>query len=125
MSVGRYSPAHFAIRVLVGQLVITAVITGLSLAIRGSAASLSALVGGGIGIIATAYMAFAVMRPVADNTAARAARGFFIGWVVKVAMTVTLLVIAFRSKAVAPLFLVIGYAATYVAYWVAAARLRS
>jgi F0F1-type ATP synthase assembly protein I len=124
MSVGRYSPAHFAIRVLVGQLVITAVIAGLSLAIRGSAASLSVLVGGGIGSIATAYMAFAVMRPVADNTAARAALGFFIGWVVKVAMTITLLVIAFRSKAVAPLFLVIGYAATYFAYWVAAARLR-
>jgi ATP synthase protein I len=122
MRAGNHSPASFAIRVIVGQLVITATLAALSLLMRGTTASLSVLIGGVIGIVATAYMAFALMRPGADKTAARAARGFFIGWIVKVVMTITLLVIAFRSKAVAPLFVVIGYAATHCAYWVGARR---
>lgn len=125
MRVDRYSPASFAIRVVVGQLVITALLMGLSLLAAGSQAALSVLVGGVIGIVATAYMAYAVMRPGTTNSAAHAARGFFIGWIVKVVMTITLLVIAFKSKSVAPLFLVIGYAATHLAYWIGASQLRS
>jgi F0F1-type ATP synthase assembly protein I len=125
MRAGDYSPVRLAIRVLVGQIVITALLAGASLLMRGQRASVSALAGGVIGILATAYMAFAVMRPLTENTAKRAVRSFVIGWVVKVLVTITLLVIAFRSKAVAPLFLVVGYGATYFAYWVAAARSRA
>ena len=122
MRAGNRSPASFAIRVIVGQIVITATLAALTMLTRGATASLSVVIGGVIGIVATAYMAFALMRPGSQNTAARAALGFFIGWIVKVGLTITLLVIAFRSKAVAPLFLVIGYAATYVAYWIGARR---
>jgi F0F1-type ATP synthase assembly protein I len=125
MRTGGYSSVRFAIRVLIGQFVITALLAGASGLMRGQRASLSALAGGVIGIVATAYMAFALMRPAASNTASRAAGSFFIGWLVKVVMTITLLVIAFRSKAVEPLFLLVGYAATYLAYWVAAMRSRS
>ena len=125
MNADGYSSVRFATRVLIGQFAITALLAGASLLVRGQRAASSALVGGVIGIVATGYMAFALMRPVANNTASRAARGFFIGWLVKVVMTVTLLVIAFRSKAVEPLFLLVGYAVTYLAYWLAAMRSRS
>jgi F0F1-type ATP synthase assembly protein I len=125
MSAGVYSPVRFATRVLVGQLIITALLGALSGLIRGQQASFSAIAGGLIGIVATAYMAFALLRPGASSTATSAFRGFVVGWLVKVVMTITLLVIAFRSKGVAPLFLVVGYAATYFAYWVAASRSRS
>jgi F0F1-type ATP synthase assembly protein I len=104
--------------VLRAQLVVTLLIAAVSgLAARNWTAVASALAGGGIGIVATAYMAFSMFRVGADASSGRVLRGFVVGWIVKVVLTITLLIIAFRSKFIAPLPLLVGYAATYLAYW--------
>ena len=91
-------------------------------AIEGVRAGASALLGTGIGVAATSLMAFAMLRHGEGISAARAAIGFFTGWLVKVGLTVALLVMAFRSPTVDAVPLLAAYAATFVGYWWAAAR---
>jgi ATP synthase protein I len=108
-------PVRSVIRVQVALTLLVGVLSGL--AASSWTAGWSALAGGGIGIVATAYMAYSLFRSGADATPGRALRGFIVGWLVKVALTITLLIIAFRSTFIAPLPLLVGYAATYLAYW--------
>lgn len=123
MSGSDLSVARPALRVLVGQLAVTAALSGTIFFIWGRTAAFSALAGGGIGIVATAVMAAAAYRTAASASAGGATARFFVGWFVKVLLTITLLVIAFKSKSVAPLPLIAGYAATYLAYlWVGSDR---
>ena len=67
-------------------------------------------------------MALAMLRHGGGVSAAQAAIGFFTGWLVKVGLTVALLVTAFRSPTVDAVPLLVAYAATYVGYWLGAAR---
>jgi F0F1-type ATP synthase assembly protein I len=104
---------------LLGQLVATLLVAAICGALGGAKAAGSAVLGGAIGMVATAYMAFALLKHDGSD-ARRVARSFFVGWALKVAFTVALLVIAIRSKSVAPLPLIAGYAITYFAYGLAA-----
>jgi F0F1-type ATP synthase assembly protein I len=104
-------------RIVVAQIVVSAAIAAGSLVLAGTESGRSALYGGGIGVVTTAYMAFAVLRYRAGTDAARIALGFMVGWVIKVLMTIALLVIAFRSRAVAPVPLLVAYVATLATFW--------
>ena len=88
----------------------------------GSRAGVSALVGAGIGIAATTFMAFAMLRHGLGVSAQRVTWSFFSGWFVKVALTLTMLVAALQSPRIVGFPLLAGYAATYIGYWAAAAR---
>ncbi len=88
----------------------------------GKRAALSALVGGGIGVLATAYMAFSVLRHGLGSPALRVVWGFVVGWVIKVLLTLALLVVAFRSPALAPVPVLAAYMASFIVYWYAAYR---
>jgi ATP synthase protein I len=99
-----------------------AVVAAACLAVWGSRAGASALLGAGIGIVATSLMAFAMLRHGAGASAQRVAWSFFSGWVVKVAFTVALLVVAFRSPKVHAAALLAAYVATFLGYWIGAAR---
>lgn len=90
----------------------------------GPRAAFSAMAGGLIGALATAYMAFVMLRPRAGMKAAGMTGRFYLGWAIKVLLTVALLVIAFRSKHVVPLPLLGGYLVTVFAYTIGAARSR-
>ena len=67
-------------------------------------------------------MAFALLRHGDDATAMRVALSFFMGWTVKVGFTVALLVMAFRSRKVDAVPLLAAYFATFLGYWLGAAR---
>jgi F0F1-type ATP synthase assembly protein I len=114
-----------ALQVLLWQALLMLVLAGICLAAWGAKAALSVSVGGGIGVIATAFMAFALLRQSTDATANRIAISFFVGWVVKVFLTVALLSIAMRSKSMSPPLLLAGFALTFVAYWLVYARRRN
>jgi len=101
-----------------------AVVAAACLAVWGSRAGASALLGAGIGIAATSLMAFAMLRHGAGASAQRVAWSFFSGWVVKVAVTVALLVVAFRSPKVHAAALLAAYVATFFGYWFGVARSR-
>jgi len=110
--------------VVLGQGVLGAVVAIACLAVWGSRAGVSALLGAGIGIAATSLMALAMLRHGAGADPQRVAWSFFTGWVVKIFFTLALLVVAFRSKRVDAAPLLAAYVATFFGYWFGAARSR-
>jgi F0F1-type ATP synthase assembly protein I len=113
-----------AMAVVLGQAVLGAVVAIACLAVWGSRAGASALLGAGIGIAATSLMAFAMLRHGEGVDPQRVAWSFFTGWVVKIFFTLALLVVAFRSKSVDATPLLAAYVATFFGYWFGAARSR-
>jgi len=113
-----------AVVVVLGQVVLGAIVAIACLAVWGSRAGASALLGAGIGITATTLMAFAMLRHGEGASAQRVAWSFFSGWVVKVVFTLALLVVAFRSRQVDALPLLAAYVATFFGYWFGVARSR-
>jgi ATP synthase protein I len=111
-----------ALAVLASQGLLGAVVAIACLVVSGVHAGASALLGAGIGVVATSLMAFALLRHGDGASAQRVAWSFFSGWLVKVAFTVALLVLALRSRKVDAVPLLAAYAATFVGYWIGAAR---
>jgi len=112
---------RMALTVVLGQGVVTLGIAAIFAALSGAGSGRSALIGGGIGMLATAFMAFALLRHRVGTGAGRIAGSFFLGWAIKVGMTIALLVVAFRSPGLAPLPGLVALFATFLAYWFAAA----
>lgn len=98
-----------------GWVVAAAAIGG---AIYSARAGWSVLAGGGIGLLWTAYMAFTMFRHSLNHGAQMSAATFVVAWLVKMVFTVGLLVVAFRSSAVAPIGVLAGLFAALLAYWV-------
>ena len=111
-----------ALAVVLGQGLLGAVVATACLAVWGPRAGASALLGAGIGTAATALMAFAMLRHGAGADAQRVAWSFFSGWLVKVAFTLALLVVAFRSSGVEAAPLLAAYVATFFGYAIGAVR---
>ena len=111
-----------ALTVVLSQVALGTLVAIVCYAIEGTRAGASALLGTGIGVAATSLMAFAMLRHGESVSAARAAIGFFTGWLVKVGFTVALLVMAFRSSKVDAVPLLAAYVATFFGYWMGAAR---
>lgn len=111
-----------ALAVVLSQVLLGALVSGVCYALGGTRAGASALLGGGIGVAATTLMAFAMLRHGEGVSAARAVIGFIAGWLVKVGFTVALLVTAFRSPNVEAVPLLAAYLVTFVGYWIGAAR---
>jgi F0F1-type ATP synthase assembly protein I len=111
-----------ALAVVFSQGLLGLIVAAICLAIGGTRAGASALLGAAIGVAATTLMAFAMLRHGEGATLARATVGFFLGWLVKVGFTVALLVVAFRSPGVSPVPMLAAYVATFLGYWIGAAR---
>lgn len=111
-----------ALAVVLAQVLLGTIVAIACLAVSDARAGVSALIGAGIGIVATSLMAFAMLRHGAGANAQRVAWSFFSGWMVKVFFTIAMLVLALRSPRVAAMPLLAGYAVTYVGYWFGAVR---
>jgi F0F1-type ATP synthase assembly protein I len=111
-----------ALSVVLWQGLLGAVVAAACLAVWGSRAGASALLGAGIGIGATSLMAIAMLRHGEAASAQRVVWSLVSGWLVKVVFTVALLVVAFRSPGVDAPPLLAAYLATFAGYWFGAAR---
>jgi len=111
-----------ALAVLLGQGMLGAIVAIACLAVWGSRAAVSAVAGAGIGIAATALMAFAMLRHGEGASAQRVALSFVTGWLVKVGFTVAALVVALGSPKVDAVPMLSAYLATFLGYWFGAAR---
>ena len=111
-----------ALAVLLGQVLLGAIVAIACLAGWGARAAVSAVTGAGIGIAATALMAFAMLRHGEGTSLQRVAWSFFSGWLVKVGFTVATLVLAFRSPKVDAVPLLAASVATFLGYWFGAVR---
>lgn len=108
-----------AFRVVAWQSAITLVAGAVCWLAWDLKAASSALVGGGVGVIATSFMAFALFRHSEGTSPTRIAWSFFLGEFLKVALSIGLLVTALRSGRFAAGTLLATYMATFVAYWLA------
>ncbi len=88
----------------------------------GSHSGYSALVGAGIGILPSYYLALRMFRRQATTSAEKALRSIYLGEGIKVVFTVALFIIAMRLLDVDLLSVGGGYFATVVANWIAALR---
>ncbi len=108
--------------VVVGQVLVALGGALICYATRGRLASVSALIGGGIGAAATLVQVVVGLRSSAGQTPQAVVRGFYRGSAMKLAVTVLLFALALRGRhlAAAPLF--VTYVATFLVYWLALAR---
>jgi ATP synthase protein I len=108
--------------VVVGQVMVALGGALICYLTRGQLASVSALIGGGIGAAATLTQVLVGLRNSRGLAPQAVVRGFYRGSAAKLAVTVVLFVVALRGRqlAAAPLF--VTYVATFLVYWLALAR---
>lgn len=106
---------RLAVRILGAQAATTIVIAALCLVIAGRIQALSALAGGGIGLVANAYMSFSALRPISG--AAGALGRLIFAQLVKVALTVGGMLIVAQGRWASWPVLVLAYAATLFVFW--------
>lgn len=106
-----------AMRIVLVQGIITALVAAACGLGWGQEAANSALRGGGIGMAATALMVVAVFRYPEGASAARIAWGFYLGQFLKVALSIALLIVAFGAPGAVPAAVLAGYVATFAGYW--------
>ena len=106
-------------KIIAIQLLVTLLIAMISLLLSDVHAAYSAVVGGGISTIVTLYFASKVFSARIGSPAAKIARAFYIGEVVKLLLTILLFSIALLWLHVSPLPLLLAYMAALLAYWLA------
>jgi F0F1-type ATP synthase assembly protein I len=109
--------ARRSLLLLVWQLACLVLVAAVGGIVWGVRAGVSILAGGGIGLVWTVYMAFTLLKHSVDYGARVSAASFFKGWLFKIVMTVSLLVVALRAESLLPLAVLGGLFATMVAYW--------
>ncbi len=121
---------HPQVRWIIGWQAITTLLIAMVAAVQGGTnAALSALAGGSIGVVANLLYVWRAMR-LSVNEAGKidpmhAYRGQAAGEAYKFAATLAGFVLVFVGyKSVAPVPLFVGYASTFVIYWLALARRR-
>lgn len=98
----------------VGWIVTIAALSAVALDVR---TGWSVLAGGGIGLIWTVYLALTLLRHSVNHGVRLGATKLFAGWLMKLVLTFSLLIIAFRSQALAPLPVLGGLSVALIAYW--------
>lgn len=106
------------VRILAWQgawLVLTTVVAAVT---WGARFAWSAAVGGGIGLAASAYLAIVLIKRSMQLHKRPSVAGLFGNWMVKSALTVGLLAIALRSKALSPPWVLAAWIGSLAVYWV-------
>lgn len=109
--------AREALRILVWQSAWIAAIALLCAVVWGERVGWAVLIGGVIGSMWTVYMAMTLLRHSVTHGVRMSPLSFMVAWVIKIALTISLLVIAFRSRLFAPLGLLGGLFSAMGAYW--------
>jgi ATP synthase protein I len=112
---------RFALRIVAGQAVITVIAGILCWALAGANAARSALLGGGIGTVATLAMTLVSFGDRAGSDAQHAMRAFLVGEALKLGLVVVLFVVVLKLLKVSPAALFAAYVATFFVYWLALA----
>ena len=109
--------ARQSMRILLWQALWIGALATIFALTLGKRAAVSALVGGGIGLVWTVYMALVLFKHSLTHGVRLSAISFFAGWLFKLVVTVSLLVIVLRSRMFTPLAVLIGLFGAMVAYW--------
>jgi len=101
------------------QLGLTVALAVLAYAFSTTAMALSVLTGGLIGIVAGSYQAQRMLRVDAGQDPEAFMRGLWVSEVLKILITVALFIVAIRLLTVQMVPTIVGYAVTYLVYWLA------
>jgi ATP synthase protein I len=107
--------------VVLGQAAVTVLVALGSWALADFRAAVSALLGGGIGTVASLAMAVLSFGGSAASEPQRALRALYIGEAAKVAVVIVLFVAVLRTLKVVALAMLGSYIATFFVFWVALA----
>lgn len=99
--------------------------TAVAALVWGSRSAWSVLAGSGIGLAASAYLATVLIKRSMQIGKPPSVVGLFGNWFVKSALTVGLLMIALRSKALSPLFVLAAWFGSLAAYWLCVVLVRA
>lgn len=109
--------ARQSVRILLWQALWSGALATIFAVTLGSKAAVSALVGGGIGLVWTVYMALVLFKHSLTHGTRMSAMSFLAGWLFKVVVTISLLVIVMRSRMFTPPAVLAGLFGSMVAYW--------
>ena len=113
---------RLALSVVLAQAGVTAAAALVSLAVAGTLAGYSALLGGGISTLASLAMALVAFGRGTSASAERALLAFYAAEAVKLAVVVAAFVVVLRLIKVSPAAMLVAYGATFAVYWVVLAR---
>ncbi len=113
-SVGLYKLVK---RVLQLQMLIIALVAGIAWAAGSSQSAVSALLGGLVGFLPNLVFAFLFGRRDPGRTANQVVKAFYLGEVVKLALTALLFVIVFHLPGISGLPVFIAFAAVMAVFW--------
>ncbi len=115
-----FQKARIAVLRLTGwQFLLTALLTVAALLTGFGSAALSVFAGGSIGMIAGLYQALRLLQVDAGAQPDALMRGMWLSEAVKILLTVAMFVLAIRLLQVEMVPTLVGYAVTYIVYWVA------
>jgi len=109
---------HAVLRLSAWQLGLTLTLSALAMLLSRMAA-VSVLTGGLIGMLAGLYQAQRMLRIDASMHPESYMQGLWISEAVKIVLTVALFIVAIRLLQVQMVPTIVGYAGTYIVYWVA------
>jgi len=115
-----FQKARIAVlRLIGGQFLLTALLTATAWLTGYGSAALSVFAGGSIGMIAGLYQAMRLLQVNAAEQPDALMRALWISEVIKILLTVAMFVLAIRLFEVEMVPTIVGYAATYIVYWIA------
>jgi ATP synthase protein I len=104
------------------QVLVTALVAAVSLAVTGPHAAWSAVVGGGASALASVAMALLAFGRWAGSGAERMLLAFYLGEIAKITVVIVVLVLALVFMKVNPAAMISAYVATFLVYWMVLAR---
>lgn len=84
----------------------------------------SVLVGGGIGLVATGYLVFVLIKHSLRPARPATVLGIFGSWLIKTGLVLGLLAVALRSDVLLPSAIIAGLAGSLVSYWLSVLQLQ-
>ncbi|HEU4601073.1 MAG TPA: ATP synthase subunit I [Steroidobacteraceae bacterium] len=109
--------ARRSLQLLAWQTAWVLVVALIGAIIGNRAVGISLLIGGGIGLLWTAYMTLIFFRHSLTHGRQMSLATVINAWLIKLALTIGLLVVAFRSPSLVPLAVLGGLVGALVSYW--------
>jgi F0F1-type ATP synthase assembly protein I len=118
------STARQALHILGWQLAGLILPVSAAAFIGGVSAARSVLAGGGIGLVATSYLMFVLIKHNLRPARPATVLSLFGNWFIKTGLVLGLLVIALRAHGLQPAAVMMGLAVSLVSYWLSVMRLQ-
>ncbi len=121
VTIGLPSARRLAFGVVLGQAAVTLAAALASRLIGGVSDAVSALLGGGIGTVASLAMALIAFGGRAPRSGPQWLAFFFLGELAKLTLMIGLFIAAWHWMRPSPIAMLAAYGATFLVYWVALA----